>query len=307
MDIRTFKGLNNVTDPLRLGMGWLVKADNVDITDTGGLAKRAGYSLARTGAFTGAYTTLDFTRMYLIDGGYITTFDGTQLAQLTSTAQVFWAETNGHVYYNNGVDSGVIAPDNEVGPWRDAAVSYGAGFKGDDGQDLDVLYTTLPPETDVIQFWKGAAYAAQYLHEEATTIVWVSEPLGFHLFNRDNSFFMVPGRVLMLAPTPDALIIGTDSAVWAMSTKLEVLATYGVVPGQHWVVSPTSAGRVIFWSTRGACTALPFENLTEAQASVLPGMHAGGAIIQADGQQRYLVTTRQGGSAFNPHTKKEIT
>lgn len=301
MDIKTFKGLNNVTDPLRLDTAWLVKATNVDITDTGGITKRAGYSQVRAGSFTGAYATLDFTRMYLVDGGYITAFDGTQLIQLTSAAPVFWAEVNEYVYYNNGADSGVIAPDNAVGLWRGAPVSYGAGFKGDDGQDLGVLYDTLPTGTDVIQFWKGVAYAAQYFPAEDQTVVWFSEPLGYHLFNLDSNFFMVPGRVLMMAPAKEALIVGTDKRVYATDGKgLEVLAEYGVVPGQHW--AKDGEDRVLFWSARGVCSGMPFQNLTEKQVSVAPGVRVGGCLVRSGGQKRYLAVIQQGGVPFNALT-----
>ena len=46
MEIKEFRGLNNVTDPLRLGLGWLATADNIDVTDTGSIIRRKGYSLA---------------------------------------------------------------------------------------------------------------------------------------------------------------------------------------------------------------------------------------------------------------------
>ena len=44
MDIKAFKGLNNASDPLRVGAGWLTVADNVNITDSGSIAVREGYS-----------------------------------------------------------------------------------------------------------------------------------------------------------------------------------------------------------------------------------------------------------------------
>jgi len=67
--IRSFRGLNNVTDPIRLGVSWFVRADNVDVTESGGVKRRAGYALAQTGAPTSIYATRDETRLYVIDGG----------------------------------------------------------------------------------------------------------------------------------------------------------------------------------------------------------------------------------------------
>ncbi len=284
---------------MRLGMRSLVQADNVNITDTGALAKRDGYTLNRAGSFRSAYSTLDFSRAYLATATAIQDFNGVQITTLTSTAPMYWCEVNENVYFNNGTDSGVIAPDNTVSLWRGAPVSYGAGFKGDDGQDLAVLFDTLPLDTDVIQHWKGRMYAAQYLASENQTVVWFSEAMGFHLFNLDSNFFTVPGKVTMLAPHDAALIVGTDARVYAYSgDKLDLLADYGVVAGQHW---DRDGERLLFWSVRGLCAALPFSNLTEKAVSVAPGVRAGGCVIRTGGQNRYLALLQQGGSAFNSY------
>lgn len=299
MQIKTFKGLNNVADPLRLGMNWLVTADNVNVTDTGGLEKREGYALTRAGAFRSVFVTRDFSRMYLATTTGIQTFAGEVIYTLTSTEPMHWAEVNEYVYFNNGVDSGVIAPDNSISLWRDAPVSEGAGFKGDDGEVQPVLYGTLPLGTSVIQFWGGRMYAAQYFPSENQTVVWASEPMGFHLFNLDSGFFMLPGQVLMLAPHDKALVVGTDAAIYSYDgQKLAPLAEYGVVPGPHWSVD---GERIIFWTARGVCSALPFTNLTEQSVSVAPGVRAGGCVIRSGGQKRYVAVLQQGGSAFNSY------
>jgi hypothetical protein len=108
---------------------------------------------------------------------------------------------------------------------------------------------------------------------------------------------MVPGQVLMLAPHDDALIVGTDAKTYAYTeAKLDLLADYGVVAGQHW---SRDDERILFWSTRGVCAALPFLNLTEKQVSVAPGVRAGGAVLKTDGQRRYVVAIEQGGAAWN--------
>jgi hypothetical protein len=96
------------------------------------------------------------------------------------------------------------------------------------------------------------------------------------------------------------LIIGTDSAIQSLDgAGLTDLAPYGVVPGQHW---SDDDGRILFWSARGLCAALPFANLTDKQVSVAPGVAAGGALVHQGGQKRYLVAIEQGGQAFNPLT-----
>lgn len=376
--VSAFKGLNNVTAPVRLGMAWLTQADNINITDSGAIERRDGYTLAQAGAFTGAYSTLDFSRLYVVVDGQIRDFSGTVLKMLTSTAPMYWTEINDQVYFNNGTDSGIIESDNEVKAWAwdvppvptlaavtgnldpgtyqvcfvanlpdgrttdsgDAAeitltegqalqisnipantsvyiapanstvfqfanAPLGASMVWNQspdtlGMDLTLTGKTnpLPAGVGVIQEWKGRIYAAQYLSTEDQSVIWFSQPLAFHLFDQSQDFFMVPGRVTMLAPHDSGLVIGTDKRIHAYTgDQLAVLAPYGVVPGQHW--SEDDDKRILFWSKRGLCAALPFTNLTERQVSVSPGLRAGGCLVRSGGQKRYLAVIQSGGEAFN--------
>lgn len=384
--VSTFKGLNNVSDPLRLGLSWLAQADNVDITDAGAIKKRSGYRKAFAGAITGAYSTLDFTRLFVVDGGALKAMTGPAAAVSLLTglsgAPMHFTEVNDQVFFNNGSERGIIQPDNTVTDWdwrepdapsvaavtgnlpaglyrvcctfilpdgRETGSSDAAELVLAQGQALQITglaqlngLTTrvyiapadstvfqsagapvssamvwndspnnlgadlltdgldpLPAGADVIQHWKGRIYAAQYFADANQTAIWFSQPLGFHLFDLNQDFILVPGRVAMLAPHDSGLVIGTDKAIHAYGSEgLALLAPYGVVPGWHW---SKDEGRVLFWSTRGLCGAMPFTNLTERQVSVAPGLQAGGALIERDGRKRYLVALHRGGTAFNPH------
>ena len=385
-EIKRFKGLNNVSDPVRLGHGWLTVADNVDVTDTGQLVKRTGYRQAMTGNLTSGFNTKDYQRAYLVDGLALKAMTGqdssTTLKTGLAASPMYWAEINDQVYFNNGTDAGIIHPDNSLKDWRWPVPSAPAlaAVTGNlpaglyrvcctyilpdgretgnsdpveltlaDGQALQIgavplvlglitavyiapadstvfqlAWTTksatvyvwnsspddlgpelrtdgmdpLPVGADVVQFWKGRAYAAQHFPKDNQTAIWFSQPLGFHLFNLRADFIIVPGKVSMLAPTDSALIVGTDDRIYAYSTNgLDVLAAYGVVPGSHW--SEDDNKTIVFWSVRGLCRALPFANLTEQSVSVAPGVLAGGAIVRSGGQKRYLAVIQQGGSAFN--------
>lgn len=380
--IKRFKGLNNVSDPLRLGLDWLEKADNINITDTGALIKRDGYTKVSTGVFSGMYSTADFTRMYFVDAGQLRTLEGAVLMTGLSALPMYWAEINEQVFFNNGIDSGIIMPDNSVLPWRWAhlltpVITAGTGTlaagdyrvrivpvlpdgrrlgtsdpgeitlnggqsliisgissgsliyiapansdvyslagaaagsalvwnSGPDmlGEDMpNAFLDPLPEGTDVLAFYKSRVFAAQYFASADQTVVWYSEPLGFHLFNLNVSFFIVPGHVHMLADAGSVLLVGTGAKIYAYSDKLDLIADYGVVPGQHWALDKDAGEpRAFFWTTRGLCSAMPFTNLTERQVSVAPGINAGGTIVRSGGQKRYLVSMQQGGSAFNPRT-----
>lgn len=298
--ISAFKGFNNVSDPLRLGLGWLVSATNINITDSGAIEQRKGYSRLFTGSFTGAYATLDAQRLYLIDAGVLKAMAATPvtLAALTSTDPMFWCEVNENVYFNNGTDSGIIQPDNEVLPWR-ASTLADTQFLSADGTALSNLLDPLPLGTDVIQHWKGRIYASQPMISDGQSVVWFSEPLGYHLWKLDTSFFTVPGIVRAMAPTKDALIVGTDERIYAYSSEgITQLANYGVVAGDSW---DRDGERILMWTTRGLCIALPFENLTERQASVAPGVRVAARVIREGGQRRFVAALQQGKEAFNAY------
>lgn len=383
MTIQAFRGLNNVSDPLRLDMSWLVQADNVNISDSGALSKRSGYSVSKTGGYSSAYSTLDYQRCYLVDGSTLKSFDGAVLMTGLAIAPMYWTEVNSQVFFNNGTDSGVILADNTVLPWswpvpttpvlaavtgaqapglyqvrftytlpdgRETGASAAADIYLSEGQTLQIssiplisggftnVYLTpadstifqrvftsvgttaytwngsnddlgtdlvtnfldpLPPGTDVIQHWMGRIYAAQYFSSDDQSAVWFTKALGYHLFNYNSGFFLLPGRVLMLAPHAEGLVVGTDRKIYLYTPeKLTELADYGVVPGRHWAEDDK---RLVFWTVRGLCAALPFTNLTERQVSVAPGVQAGGTIVRDGGQIRYVVALQQGGSAFNSY------
>lgn len=378
--IAAFRGLNNVSDPLRLGLSWLAQADNVDITDTGAIRKRAGFHRTLAGAITGAYATLDFARLYVVDAGQLKALTGPDTAVALragmSPAPMHFTEVNDQVFYNNGVDRGIILPDHRVIDWDWSAPAApvlaavtgnlpagtyrvrctfhlpdgretGAGPSADitlsEGQALQVsaiapganvyiapanstvyqyagspgggtmvwyessdalggelltnLLHPLPRGADVVQAWRGRLYAAQYMPGADQTVLWFSQPLGYHLFDLAADFLLIPGRVTLLAPHADALVIGTDARIHAWDgNALAELAPYGVVPGWHWCKDDQ---RLLFWSVRGLCEALPFANLTERHMSVAPGLQAGGALVQQHGHKRYLVALHRGGTAFN--------
>ena len=156
----------------------------------------------------------------------------------------------------------------------------------------------LPADVRQVAAWRGRIYGAQYLDPLDQTVIWFSQPLGYHLFDLNRDFFMVPGRVLQLADAGEALLVGTDQRVFLYTGEgLQQVAEYGVVPGQHADRGP--GGKTYFWTTRGLCRVSPFENVTESRISVQPGIYAGGGVIHENGYVRYVATLHSGGAAFN--------
>ena len=74
--ISDFHGLNNVTDPIKLDLSWAVQADNVDVDKHGNMRRCDGYTQFNTATnCTGAYTTKDLQRYYLVDNGSLLPYD----------------------------------------------------------------------------------------------------------------------------------------------------------------------------------------------------------------------------------------
>lgn len=382
-----FRGLNNVTDAMRMEAGWLTRADNVNVTETGGVTVRKGFTAALAGAMRSAFTTQDFRRMFIHDGDAIKAVlpDMTTVPLVTglSAEPVQWVEMNDLVYYANSTDSGVIAQDGSVRPWRwptpsapvlaritgnlpagqyrvcftylladgretgagvfasielaegealqisnipqlpdcatqvyispanstvfqHAGAVSGTAMAWGDGPDalgtdlMTGFVDPLPGQIYLLAVWGGRFYAAQYLAEQDQTVIWWSEALAPHLWPLDDSFFLVPRRVTLLAPSRGGLLVGTDKEISVYDDeKLVPLADYGAVPGWSWTADED---RTYFWTLRGLCAFPEFENLTHARVSVAPGVQAGAALIHDEGQKRVVVAIQKGGTAFNPST-----
>ena len=170
---------------------------------------------------------------------------------------------------------------------------------GSMGRELATPFLdALPSDVRHVAAWAGRIFGAHYLDALDQTVIWFSQPLGFHLFNLAKDFFMVPGRVLQLMDADSALLVGTDRRTFLYSGDgLQQVAEYGVVPGQH--ADRHTDGKTYFWTTRGLCRVAPFENITEARISVPPGVYAGGGVIHENGYVRYVATLHSGGAAFN--------
>lgn len=159
-----------------------------------------------------------------------------------------------------------------------------------------------PPEATILALWRGRLWLSQYLPDSDTSVVWSSEALGFHLFNLAASFLQVPGKIVMLLAHNAALIVGTCDGIHAWDgERLALLADYGVAPGRPGTQDDES-GECYFWTQRGLCKALPFQNLTAGRLHVAPGLQACTSVVHAGGHKKLITTVRTGGNTFNPRT-----
>jgi len=345
-----FNGLNDVSDEKTLGFGWLTAADNVDVTKTGGLRTRDGYTLALSGSITAACAG---ERTLVVDGGALKEvmpdLSLVTLHEGMTSGPVWWAGINGQTFYS-GENKGIVGAEwlplawdippppvlsagsgslpagtyravctrllpggRETGSSDMAEITVPEGSsihaKAEDGLlvymapgesyrlceggswhggELGVELVTqflrpIPECSRQIAFWQGRLYAAEYFPGLCTTLVWMSEPLGYHLFRE---FFAISGEVRLLAPVAECLIVGTGSDIFAYDGSLSRLADYGVANGDY-----AEHGRqVFFWTDKGLCSAMPFENRTEKRLLVSPGAEASVSFVEKNGEKRAVVS-----------------
>lgn len=222
-----------------------------------------------------------------------------QALQLSAILQVAGYQTRTYICAANSDVFGLARRDSATAfVWDYQPTSLGIELRTE-GCD------PIPAGCTVIQHWMGRVWAALYDPQSDTTVIFPSKSFGFHLFDLGEGI-AVTGKVLMLAPTDSALVIGTDRHVWARTNdgSLVKLAHYGVIPGMPWAFDLLEDGRgndktVLFWSQRGLCRALPFANLTAGHLSVAPGVKAGAAVIARNGEKHFIANLQAGGSAFN--------
>ena len=384
--VSAWKGLNNVGEYTRTGIEWLAVADNVDVTDTGRIETREGFTRRIAQPMTGGFSTRDHQRSYVVSPGWVSRVTPDlqlrQIAPLAGTQRMHWAQVNGDVYFSNGVDYGRISEDDAFSPWTlgtpgpvalsavrgnstpgtyQVACTYatadgresGAGpaqtITLTDGQAIAVsgiaqkagasarVYVTpanssvfglagvttattmtvsadpntlgealltqfigdVPQGCTVLCYFKGSMYASMYMPNLDASAIWYSRPMQPHLFDQAEDYLMVPGEVRAMADAGEALVIGTSLALHAYNGEgLTELAPYGMPAGWPSTIDPDTK-KVLLWTDRGICRALPFENLTQSTVSVPPGMQAGLSLVQRDGQKRLIATLVSGGNSFN--------
>lgn len=174
------------------------------------------------------------------------------------------------------------------------------------GREYPTVNTASMPEgISHIAFCKGRCFAGQYLPSARMSAVWISQPFGFHLWNLSKDYLPVAGEIGLLLSNNAGVLIGTTEAIYQYDDKsgeLSELASYGVVPGSAGDLD--AQDMAYFWTTRGLCRAMPFENLTEKDVSMPPGVRATAAMVYMDGVQQFVTVTQGGGDAFNKRRER---
>ena len=177
------------------------------------------------------------------------------------------------------------------------------------GEMLDEAFVTsrsLPPGVTHIAFCGGRCFAGQYFPALRMSAIWISQPYAFHLWNMAKDMQALPGEIALLLWNNSGVLIGTTQRIYQYdedSEKAPQLADYGVIPGVAGDVD--AQGTAYFWTERGMCKAMPFENLTEKDVSMAPGARAVAAMVYLNGVQQFITVAQGGGEAFNQRRERQ--
>lgn len=220
--------------------------------------------------------------------GEITTITGSGQINITDIPQEAGYTTNVYVTTAGGTVFYLLL--------RGAGVSTSYNDENNLGSELPYLMSDMPRGTHVTHF-QGKLYCADIYPQYDVTAIHCSLPVQYHHFDYASEGIAISGVVRMMVGTMDALVVGTDRAIYAYDgEKLEELADYGVVDGWH---ATMLGDQLYFWSLRGLCSFKPFRNMTEDSVSAAPGASAGAAVIEQDGMQRYVVALLKDGTPYN--------
>lgn len=305
--IDQFLGLRNTERPARLPAGALVQAVNVDIDDTGGIARRRGYaSSASFTNITAAYATRDEQSLYVVDAGSLKRVITLSplVTELIATGipggELDWAEAGNLVMYA-GAAQGVIDGSTLLDFADFGGDGLDVAVQGEALQRDEAAVGTMPaPRGERIAFFEGRVWMSVFDSSNDTTFIFSSKPFHWGRWDLHTDYIAVPGHVNLLADAGGALLIGTDRAIhlYAQETMRDV-ANYGSVPGRQ--IDYDESGAAYFWTRRGLCKAAPFQNLTDDAVSVEPGTRCAVSIARERGANRVLIVVTGTAGADNPY------
>lgn len=251
-----FKGLNNRLQPPALGWQWQLAADNLLCDDAGFLCLRPGPRLVG-GGYRDAFGARDGRLMLVTDDSQLVVRhdDGTQIALASGVigAPFSWCEMGNTLFLLSRRGKWAIYPDR--------AIRWGSLCPPPDtAAPVDEMAVYPPPDGDLVAARRGQVAIASYDPATDRTAIYLSRPDYPHEFRLERDFFMLPGRVLMLAGVRDQLVIGTTNAFYIEGETVQRVADFGAA-GPH---ASDERGLIYCMTPRGLYQALPFEPMTEA-------------------------------------------
>lgn len=169
------------------------------------------------------------------------------------------------------------------------------------GVPLSTLHHYPPPTGNVIGDFHNRLAVGVWEPELDRSVIYLSQRDNPHLFQLDQDFQIVAGRVTLIASVPRAVVIGTDRAIYVDSIDEPVMrvAEYGAAPGG---LIQDDRGVVEFWTERGLSVARPFKNLTDERLAAPLRAQVTAAFWPWQGSQ-YAVVHQQGPKVSKQRTR----
>lgn len=250
-----FKGLNNRIDPTALGLEWQLQAENALCDDAGYLTRAPSPVQQPGGPYKDMFATRN-GRLLLITGDDRLVERGpsgveSALAEGVLGAPFAWAELGYALFLMSPHGRWMVTPDRLMHWGIDAGGGDDPGCAG-------------PPVGHLIAAQRSRIAVAVYEQELDRSVLYFSRADYPHEFRLDRDFQLFHGRINLVVTLSKGSVIATDKAIYVdyFSQPMERVADYGVMPN-----ALVSDDRDIawFWSQRGLCRAVPFENMTDKQ------------------------------------------
>lgn len=180
------------------------------------------------------------------------------------------------------------ADSKAFGWWRDTTATslVYAATPEQLGEELATLNTKPMRSGRCLAMYQGRLHCIVYDSLTHTSRLYRSVPQWWDLW--EGGYKLIPGEVRGMMGHPQGLVIGTDRQLFSLiDDQLVKLADYGVPPGQSMCLD--QAGQVLIWTQRGACSALPFAELTPHHAPPVADW-VGTCVVREGGDQRLVAT-----------------
>jgi len=197
-------GLNTKIDPARLyskeGIKDLAVAADVDVTDTGRISRRKGYteraSIESHSLFCdkGKCLFVSGTSLYEL----LPDYSYTVLAAVTANKRVSYTEINERIYWCNGTEKGYITDKNNS--W----------VKGNYIGPTSKRTLSDPPTGTIVEYYKNRMYVAQ------ENVLWYSEPGAFGAFDLARGFFQWATEIRMVRAVDNGIFVSTEKNTYLL-------------------------------------------------------------------------------------------
>lgn len=298
----TFAGINNIIDPSNLDVesGEVVDAVNVDFDNTNSVNRRFGYSRVLIGDYHSAWENDTKTLAYMVSGGYIYEFDGTNsmaVMPVTPGLRMEFVQVNDVVAYSNGIDFGILG-----GVFKQTR-TYSPEFK------------TATTGGRNLEFYNGRLYFSKENSLYATDAFDVE-----HVDVRFNRVATFPNAITMCKRVEDGLWLGTEKYVYFLrgddaregGFEQIIKAKSGVVYGtarktnaEYVPLAKSNNTVVLFLSTAGICAGGDggsYVNLSFNKVTFDTGTSGTSTIRTSKGISQYVVTFDvDSGYEYNPY------